>query len=103
MTRPSNRFLVVLITLVGIVGVFAIAYSGAGTDSQLAYALRIVLATTAALVIGAAIVRRDLIALVIGAGLVAWSFDTFYPQRGLTYLGSVLFVAGFFLTSVRRA
>ncbi len=101
MTRPSNRFIAILITLLGFAGVFAIAYSGAGTDSAPAQAARILLATLTAFVAGSAIVRRDLPGLLIAAGLIAWSVDTFYSQRVLTYVGIALFLGGFFLMSRR--
>jgi hypothetical protein len=99
MTRPRSRSAAVLITLLGFVGVFAIAYSGAGSDSQLANATRILLATLTAFVTGVAIVRRDLPGLFIAAGLGAWSVDTFYPHRVLAFGGTVLFLGGFFLIS----
>jgi hypothetical protein len=97
MIRPSNRSLVILITLIGFAGVFAIGYSGAGADSQFAYAMRILLATLTAFVVGAAIVRRDPSGLLIGAGLAAWSFDTFSPHLFLAFGGTLLFVGGFLL------
>lgn len=101
MMSPTNRFTAVLYTVFGL-GIVAIMYFGGG-DNRLADTLRILLATLAAVLAGIGIVRRDIPLLVVTAGLAAWSVDTFNPQavprHVLPYLGTVLFVGGFYLTS----
>ena len=97
MTRPSNRSIVLSITVCGIVGVFAIVFTGLGIDNPVANALRVSLATLTVVLAGSAIVLRELRPLVMIAGLAAWSVDTFYPHSALVYGGIALFVGGMFL------
>ncbi len=101
MKSPTNRFIAVLYTVFGL-GVFAMAYFGVGSNSQLANALRIFLATAAVFVAVHAVLRRNLPALLVAAGLTAWSVDAFMPQRILTFVGFALFLAGFFLLARSR-
>jgi hypothetical protein len=97
MTSPNNRVIAVLCTVLGLGGLFAIAYSGTGSDSRLAYALQLSLATITVFLAGAGVVRRDLPLLVMTAGLAAWSVDTFNPHGFLVYVGIALFLGGSFL------
>jgi hypothetical protein len=97
MTRPSNRAIVALIAVCGVAGVLAIVYTGVGTNSLLANALRITLVTLTVLLAGRAIVLRELRPLVMIAGLAAWSVDTFYPHSALVYGGIALYLGGFYL------
>lgn len=97
MTRPSNRAIVALITVCGFAGVLAFVYTRFGSDSPIANALRIILATLTVCLAGRAIVLRELLPLVMIAGLAAWSVDTFYPNPALVYGGIALYLGGFFL------
>ena len=96
MIGSRNRFVVALCAVIG-VALLAIAYTGAGTSSSAAYALRILLATLTVIVAGHALIRWDVPLLLIAAGLVAWSVDTFNPHSILAYIGIALFLGGFFL------
>jgi len=97
----NNRVIAALYAVVGL-ALFAIAYSGGGTESRVAYALRILLATLTVIVAGHALLRRDVPLLLVAAGLAAWSVDTFSPQRILVYIGIALFLGGFFLMRKHR-
>lgn len=101
MLSPTNRFIAVLYAVFGL-GIFAVAYFGVGSNSQLANALRIFLATAAVFVAVYGIFRRSLPALLVAAGLAAWAVDAFMQQRILTFVGIALFLGGFFLLARSR-
>jgi hypothetical protein len=101
MMSPTNRFIAVLYTVFGL-GIIAIVYFGVGSNSQLANALRIFLATAAVFVAVHAVFRRSLPALLVAAGLAAWAVDAFTQQRILTYVGIALFLGGFLLLARTR-
>jgi len=96
MLSPTNRIVAILYAVVGI-GLFAIAYSGAGMNSRIAYALQILIATGGVVVAVQGLFLRDITVLLVAAGIAIEAYGLFNSQRVVMYVGMILFVSAFLL------